>query len=142
MTRQPDFIEPSHGTIKTYVTGYVLSLGLTGTAFWLVHKHLLSHHVTPSDNLMLAALAALAITQLFVQLVFFLHLDRESKPRWNNVVLAFAATVVFILVGGSIWIMTNLNYHHEGFGHTHDGHELTTPSQTNQYIIKDEGVQP
>jgi len=142
MSQQPEFIEASHGSFRMYLAGYGLSLGLTGTAFWLVHKHLLSHHTTPSDNVVLAALAALAITQLFVQLVFFLHLDRESKPRWNNVVLAFAATVVVILVVGSIWIMTNLNYHHEGYGHTHDGHALTSPSQTNQYIIKDEGVQP
>ena len=142
MSRQPDFIESSYGTFKMYLSGYVLSLGLTGTAFWLVHKHLQSNHAAPSDNAILASLAALAVTQLFVQLIFFLHLDRESKPRWNNVVLAFAATVVVILVGGSIWIMTNLTYHHEGFGKTHDGHTLNTPTQTNQYIIKDEGLQP
>ena len=142
MSQKPEFIESSGGSFRTYVSGYVLSLSLTGTAFWLTHRHIASHHASPSDNVMLAALAALAVVQLFVQLVFFLHLDRESRPRWNNVVLAFAATVVVIVVGGSIWIMTNLGYHHEGFGKTHDGHTLTTPSQTNQYIIKDEGVQP
>lgn len=142
MSQKPEFIESSNGSFKTYTSGFILSLSLTGTAFWLAHKHIVSHHVSPSDNVMLAALAALAVVQLFVQLVFFLHLDRESKPRWNNVVLAFAVTVVVIIVGGSIWIMTNLNYHHEGFGKTHDGHTLTTPSQTNRYIIKDEGVQP
>jgi hypothetical protein len=57
-------------------------------------------------------------------------------------VLLFAAVCVFILVAGSIWIMTNLSYHHAGFGRTHDGHTLTTPAQTNHYIVQDEGVQP
>ena len=130
--------ESSQGTFYTYLAGYVLSLGLTGTAFWLTHKHLQSHHVTPSDDFMLAALAVLAITQLLVQLIFFLHLDRESKPRWNLAALGFAAIVVVILVGGSIWIMTNLNYHHVNGAHSHQ----LTPSQLNQSIIQDEGVQP
>jgi cytochrome o ubiquinol oxidase operon protein cyoD len=130
--------ESSRGTIYTYIAGYVLSLGLTGTAFWLVHKHLQSHHLTPSDRFILTALAALAITQLLVQLVFFLHLDRESKPRWNLAALGFAAIVVVILVAGSIWIMTNLNYHHVRDAHDHQ----LTPAQLNHTIIQDEGVQP
>jgi cytochrome o ubiquinol oxidase operon protein cyoD len=142
MSRTKDFNQASYGSLKTYLAGYVLSLALTGTAFWLVHKHVLSHHAHPTDTFMFWALSALALVQLFVQLIFFLHLDRESKPRWNNVALAFAVIFVVIVVGGSIWIMTNLGYHHEGFGKTHDGHTLTSPSQTTQYIIKDEGVQP
>jgi cytochrome o ubiquinol oxidase operon protein cyoD len=142
MSQAIDFNEAWRGSIRSYLTGYVLSLVLTSTAFWLVHKHLAANHVSPTDTFMFWALSALALTQLFVQLVFFLHLDRESKPRWNNVVLGFAAIVVIILVGGSIWIMTNLNYHHNGFGHTHAGHTQASPQQTTQYIIKDEGVQP
>ena len=129
--------ESKSGSLLSYTIGYGLSLGLTGTAFWLAHKHVQSHHITPSDNFMLIALAALAVIQLAVQLVFFFHLDRESKPRWNSLVLGFAAMVVAILVGGSIWIMTNLGYHHPGNNHYHQ-----TPSQLNQSIIKDEGVQP
>lgn len=142
MNRGPDFNESSHGNPMMYVAGYALSLALTSTAFCLVHKHVASHHTTPTDTFMFWALSSLALLQLFVQLVFFLHLDRESKPRWNGMVLAFAVTVVVILVGGSVWIMTNLNYHHPEYGVTHDGHVLTSPSQTNRYIINDEGVQP
>lgn len=142
MKANEDFNEASHGSVYTYMAGYVLSLGLTSTAFWLVHKHLSTHHVFPTDTFMFWALAGLALTQLFVQLVFFLHLDSESKPRWNNVVLGFAAIVVVVLVGGSIWIMTNLNYHHPEYGKTYNGHSLLSPQQTSQYIIKDEGVHP
>jgi cytochrome o ubiquinol oxidase subunit IV len=132
--------EAASGSYTTYITGFLLSLALTATAFLLVHRHLSSHHLMPSDNFILGALAVLAIAQLFVQLSFFLHLDRESKPFWNNTVLAFAGIVVFILVGGSIWIMTNLNYHHGTHNVTHTGHALTTPRQTTQYIIQDEGI--
>lgn len=132
----------SYGNLATYSAGFGLSLLLTGFAFWLVHRHVASHHLSPSDNFMLMALAILSIVQLAVQLVFFLHLDRESKPRWNNIVMLFALLTVFILVFGSIWIMTNLDHHHAGYGKTHDGRDLLTPDQTTQYIIKDEGVKP
>jgi cytochrome o ubiquinol oxidase operon protein cyoD len=132
----------SHGTLLTYFSGFLLSLALTLTAFLMVKKHIDSHHLTFSDNFMLIVLSILAITQLMVQLVFFLHLDRESKPWWNMTVLVFALGTVFILVAGSIWIMDNLEYHHGSHDVTHDGHALTSPDQTNQYIIQDEGVQP
>jgi cytochrome o ubiquinol oxidase operon protein cyoD len=59
---------------------------------------------------LVAVIVGLAIIQLFVQLFFFLHLGEESKPRWNLMVLLFAAMVVIIVVFGSLWIMNNLNY--------------------------------
>jgi heme/copper-type cytochrome/quinol oxidase subunit 4 len=46
-----------------------------------------------------------------VQLIFFVHLDQERKPRWNLMVLLFAVLVVVIICFGSLWIMKNLNYH-------------------------------
>ena len=58
---------------------------------------------------LVGALAALAVAQLMVQLVFFLHLGTESKPRWNLTVVLFALMVVVILVFGSLWIMKNIN---------------------------------
>ena len=130
------------GSGWTYIFGYLLSLSLTLVAFALVKQHVSSHHLSPDDNFMLISLAVLALMQLLVQLTFFLHLDRESKPWWNTTALGFAVIVVFILVGGSIWIIANLDYHHGAQNTTHDGHTLTTPSQVNQYIIQDEGVQP
>ena len=75
---------------------------------------------------MVAALAVLAITQLLVQLVFFLHIDKERKPRWNLAVLLFAALIVFIIVGGSLWIMYHLNYN-------------MSPQQMNQYMLQQDG---
>jgi len=113
------------------------------TAYLLVNIHVSSGHTTFSDHILLIVIVVLAIVQLMTQLVFFLHLDKESKPRWNLTAAAFALIVVLILVLGSLWIMANLSYHHgHGYGITHDGHVLNSPAQTNQYIIQDEGVQP
>jgi cytochrome o ubiquinol oxidase subunit IV len=117
--------ESSHGNLKTYVTGFVLSIVLTLAAYMIVVNDIWSRSV------ILTAIIVLAIVQLFVQLIYFLHLGRESKPRWNLIVLAFAALVVGIVVIGSIWIMNNLNYSHE------HGHEESAEKDS-QYIIKDE----
>jgi cytochrome o ubiquinol oxidase subunit IV len=97
--------------MRTYLTGFVLSLALTMTAYLAVRHHIGTHHTFPTDDVTVAILSSLAIAQLFAQLVFFLHLNRESRPRWNFVVFAFMALVLVIIVGGSLWIMSNLNYH-------------------------------
>jgi cytochrome o ubiquinol oxidase operon protein cyoD len=130
------------GSKHAYYSGFFLSISLTLVAFSLVDRHVNSGHMFLADNSVLLILGGLAVLQLFVQLAFFLHLDRESKPRWNSVVLAFAAIVVLILGFGSIWIMNNVNNHHYGYGSTHDGHQLDSPTQTNRYIIQDEGIKP
>lgn len=131
-----------HGSYPAYISGFILSLILTLCAFILTNWHVGNHHSLPSDKFMLIALAILALTQLFVQLMFFLHLDRESKPWWNNTAFAFAIITVITIVGGSIWIMSNLDYHHGPRDVTHTGHELKNPSQINDYIINDEGIKP
>ena len=120
-----------HITPGTYIIGFTLSMALTLSAFILVWRYVDSGRQIFAENSLLAWIAALALAQLLVQLVFFLHLGRESKPRWNMMVLAFAATIVVILVFGSLWIMYNLDYH--------EGHELS-PQETESYIIEDEGI--
>jgi cytochrome o ubiquinol oxidase subunit IV len=110
-----------HGTLKTYVGGYVASIVLTVAAYLVVSRHLLS-----GNNRLIAAVAALALVQFLVQLVFFLRLGRETKPRWKLLVFGFMVGVVGILVFGSLWIMSNLNYR-------------MTPSQMNQYMKDQSG---
>lgn len=118
-------------TVNTYIAGFIFSLSLTLAAFLLVWRYVDSDRQIFSEGFLLAWIAALAIVQLFTQLVFFLHLGRESKPRWNLTVLAFAAIIVVILVFGSLWIMANLGYHQGGD---------MSPRQTDQYIMEDEGI--
>jgi cytochrome o ubiquinol oxidase subunit IV len=103
--------ETPKGTVWTYSLGFILSLALTLTAYFAVKHHISTGHLFPSDKIMLAVLALLAAAQLGTQLVFFLHLNHESKPRWNLTVFAFMLMVLVIIVAGSLWIMNNLNYH-------------------------------
>lgn len=95
----------AHGTYLSYTIGFVLSIILTLGAYYLVVEKILA------GRELAAAIVGLAVLQLFVQLLFFLHLGSESKPRWNLMVFLFAALVVVIVVFGSIWIMDNLDYH-------------------------------
>jgi cytochrome o ubiquinol oxidase operon protein cyoD len=91
-------------TFKSYLTGYLVSIWLTFTAYFLVV------HGGMSNNTIIAWIIGLALTQFVIQLVFFLHLGKETKPRWKLAVFVFMIMVVLILVFGSLWIMSNLNY--------------------------------
>lgn len=96
---------PERPTLTAYITGFALSLCLTTAAYLLVVNHMLS------GRQLALSLAGLAVAQLLVQLLFFLHLGRESKPRWKLLVFWFMLLVLGILVVGSLWIMRNLDYH-------------------------------
>lgn len=94
----------SKSPLLSYIIGFVFSIVLTFLAYILVVNHVLN------GGLLVAVIVALAIIQLFVQLFFFLHLGKESKPRWNLLMFSFALSVVVIIVFGSLWIMNNLDY--------------------------------
>ena len=66
---------------------------------------------TLSGGLLISALAVFAVLQLLTQLIFFLHLGDERKPRLQGMALVFMVLVVGIVVIGSLWIMEHLNYH-------------------------------
>ena len=93
-----------HGTVKSYIVGFIISLILTIIPFVMVAKHMLS------NNAMYITIGLFALAQLFVQLVFFLHLSFKSSARWNLSVFLFTLIVVLILVLGSLWIMVNLDF--------------------------------
>jgi cytochrome o ubiquinol oxidase operon protein cyoD len=118
--------EASHATVQSYVIGYVLSLGLTLTAYFLVYDHTLSYPGAAPYVLLVPLLIALALGQFIVQLLFFFHLGRETKPRWKLVVFFMMIGIVCILVFGSLWIMSNLNYH-------------MTTTQINNYMNQQDG---
>src|ERR1700704_4537512 len=101
--------ESSRDMTRSYIAGFVLSVVLTMVAYVLVSDHVSGRHDVFSHGLLTGIVLVLAITQLLTQLSFFFHIDQERKPRLNVVMLGFAAIVVFILVAGSMWIMSNLN---------------------------------
>lgn len=96
-------MEPAKGTTKTYLIGFTLALVLTVFSFSMVFIHGISRH------LLLAGIFAAALVQMVVHLHYFLHLDRSSAQRWNMIVLIFTALILFILVGGTLWVMYTLN---------------------------------
>ena len=93
-----------HGTYKSYIIGFILSIILTVVPYMIV-----VHKLLPHDS-MIIAVVIIGIMQLLVQLIFFLHLGGESKPRWNLMAFLFTLLVVIILVVGTMWIMYNLDY--------------------------------
>ncbi|HEX8182465.1 MAG TPA: cytochrome o ubiquinol oxidase subunit IV [Candidatus Saccharimonadales bacterium] len=111
-----------HATLRSYVIGYVLSLVLTIEAFLLVTNH------TFSSSVIITTVIVLAIIQLFVQLFFFLHLDRAAKAPWNISLFLFMVLVVLIIVLGSLWIMGHLHYN------------MTSPAELDQRLLKEEGI--
>ncbi|HEY3588554.1 MAG TPA: cytochrome o ubiquinol oxidase subunit IV [Buttiauxella sp.] len=92
-----------HGSVKTYLTGFILSIILTAIPFWMVMSGTASHAV------ILGAVLVSAVVQILVHLVCFLHMNTSSEERWNLVAFVFTALIIAILVVGSIWIMWNLN---------------------------------
>lgn len=97
-------------TLNAYISGFVLSIVLTFAAYLIVQAHTSSNNQVLAQPTVLIAILIFALAQLMVQLYFFLHLGEEAKPRWRLMTLLFAVTVVLIVVGGSIWIMANLDY--------------------------------
>lgn len=90
-------------TIAKYTTGFILSLLLTGVAYVLVVQGASSPWILP-------ALGGLALIQMVVQLIFFLHLGDEATPRYKTISFVSMAGILIIIVAGSLWIMANLDY--------------------------------
>lgn len=112
----------AQGSVLSYTTGFILSLFFTLVPYALVTRQVVDGWLIPP------ALAVFAVAQVFVQLLFFLHLGQERQPRWHGWAFLFMVMVVVILVFGSIWIMVNLDYH------------MMSPQDTNTYIQHEEGI--
>lgn len=100
-------IDSHHGwntSNKPLIIGFALSLICTIIAYLVVSELILR----PYAYLVIAG--TLGFLQTVVQVIYFFHLGLESKPRWNLLMFLFMALVVFLIIGGSIWIMYNLNY--------------------------------
>jgi cytochrome o ubiquinol oxidase subunit IV len=84
--------------------GLGFSIVLTIASFLLAGSNAIYAPAIP------VALIVLAIAQMGVHLVFFLHITTGPDNTNNILALAFGTLVVFLIVVGSIWIMANLNY--------------------------------
>jgi cytochrome o ubiquinol oxidase operon protein cyoD len=86
-----------------YAIGLTLAVILTATSFWVANTSLLW---PPGVAL---GLIVLAIAQMGAHLVFFLHITTGPDNTNNVLALAFGILIVFLVVAGSLWIMTDLN---------------------------------
>ena len=91
-------------SLKPIVIGLILSAILTLASYRIVTYY----HLTSMG--LVYAVFALGIIQALVQLVFFLHLGLEEKPFWHMITFIFTALMLIIIVGGTMWIMSNLSY--------------------------------
>ena len=98
-----DHGEP-HGSLKGYVTGFILSVILTAVPFWLVMDH-----VFASPGWTVATILFLAAVQIFVHMVYFLHMNTRSEGGWSMMALVFTLIMVVITLAGSIWVMYQEN---------------------------------
>jgi cytochrome o ubiquinol oxidase operon protein cyoD len=95
---------PVERSIRPYLIGLALALLLTAIPFALVATHALPRLTT------LVVIAIAAVIQVLVHLRFFLHLSLRSTPQENLIALAFAAVLIVLMVGGTLWIMFNLHH--------------------------------
>ena len=111
-TRNVDYVAPGllgaadrnvWQDVQVYVIGLALAILLTVASFAVVYTHLIWEPAIPT------ALVVLAIAQMGVHLVFFLHLTTAPDNTNNVLALAFGVLIVALVIGGSLWIMDHLN---------------------------------
>ena len=94
----------AHGSLKGYLTGFLLSVVLTAVPFWLVMGKVFSD---PTTTVLL--ILGFGLVQIFVHMIYFLHMNTRSEGGWNMLALIFTLVLVVIALSGSLWVMYHLN---------------------------------
>ena len=94
----------NHGSFKSYMIGFVLSVILTVIPFWLVMGEVLESRVWTVALIML-----FGAVQIVVHMVYFLHMNRKSEGGWILSSLLFTGIIIVIALAGSLWVMHHLN---------------------------------
>lgn len=94
----------AHGSRKTYLIGFWLSVLLTAIPFYLVMSGVVQNKGTTG-----VLLVAMAAVQIVVHMVCFLHMNSKSESGWTMMSLIFTVIVVGIVLSGSLWVMYHLN---------------------------------
>jgi cytochrome o ubiquinol oxidase operon protein cyoD len=96
--------DAGHGTLQTYLIGFVASVILTAIPFWLVMGG-----VFESKLLTAVFVMGLGAIQIVVHMIFFLHMNPRSEGGWTLMALIFTLVIVGIALAGSLWVMHHLN---------------------------------
>lgn len=95
--------EAGHGSVKSYVVGFVLSVILTVIPFWAVMTSAFEKAT------LIPMVLVLAVVQIIVHLKYFLHLDFSPASRASTFAFLFSALIIVMVVGLSIWILYSAN---------------------------------
>lgn len=92
-----------HGSLKSYLIGFALSLILTLLSFGCVMSRAVPH------NLVVPGIVVFCVIQLLVQLGFFLHMGISPEKRENLSIGVFTVLIIAIVVVGCLWVLHNMN---------------------------------
>ncbi len=94
--------------VTSRITGFLASLLLTFLAYFMI--------ISPGffnfdQKTAVVSILALAFVQSIVQLIFFIHVWKEEGTLWNLSVFISTASIIFIIIFFSMWIINHLNEH-------------------------------
>ena len=95
--------DTAHGSTRTYMIGFALSVVLTVIPFALVMGDMLT-----SKSLTVTIIFILGATQMLVHLFYFLHVSLGAEQGWQAMSMIFAVILLVIIMVGSVWVMTHL----------------------------------
>lgn len=105
--------------VQRYVLGFGAALVVIYGAYFAVTQQWFNGYA------LAAWLLALAALQFVIQLVVFLHIGREQKPRWTLWSVSYTLLMMLIIVVASLWIMANMNYN-----------MMMSPEQMEEFMIE------
>jgi cytochrome o ubiquinol oxidase operon protein cyoD len=91
-------------TFGGYMTGFILSVILTAVPFALVMTGVLTDVRTTAYIVM-----ALAVVQIVVHMIYFLHMSPKAEGGWSMMALIFTLILLVIVLAGSLWVMYHMN---------------------------------
>ncbi len=94
----------AHGSMRSYMVGFWLSVILTAIPFYLVMSGVIENKQLTSVIIM-----AFAAAQIIVHMICFLHMNAKSESGWILMALIFTIIIVVITLSGSLWVMYHLN---------------------------------
>ena len=93
-----------HGSLRSYMTGFVLSVILTAIPFAVVMGGGFENRLLTA-----AVVVGLAVVQILVHMVYFLHMNTRSDEGWTMMALIFTVVILVIVLAGSLWVMYHMN---------------------------------
>ena len=93
-----------HSTLRGYLWGFALSVVLTAIPFWLVMAK-----VFEDRSSAVLVLGGLAVLQILVHMVFFLHMNGKVEGGWTLLSTIFTLVFVAIAIAGTLWVMFHMN---------------------------------